>query len=143
MLVERLQELGVKFGDFPVISNLTNTVFRTQSNVIARLALISIVHEGKGIRSLSRLKDKILACRDEDSLKILKIIESEELYHFETGLKWFKYFVQQKFREEAKYGKSISSVLFMQNTLNKINSEYRVSITLKDVRERESGAHKD
>lgn len=29
MLVERLQELGVKFGDFPVISNLTNTVFRT------------------------------------------------------------------------------------------------------------------
>lgn len=41
--------------------------------------------------------DKIKNCNDGDSIKILKIIQSEETFHFDAGLKWFKYFCKQRF----------------------------------------------
>lgn len=82
MLINRLQELGVKFGDLPVISNLSDTVLATKEDLLARIAQISIVHEGKGIKSIGRLMKTMRKCNDSKSEEILKVIESEETFHF-------------------------------------------------------------
>jgi uncharacterized ferritin-like protein (DUF455 family) len=54
-----LKQLGIDFGNFPVISNLTNTIYLTDKDVMMRLAIISIVHEGRGIKSIKKLIDKL------------------------------------------------------------------------------------
>jgi len=52
--------------------------------------MISIVHEGKGIKSIGRLIKTMDNCQDKKSIEILRKIEAEETFHFECGLKWFQ-----------------------------------------------------
>ena len=55
MLVERLNDLDVKYGDIPVISSLTNIIKNTEDDLLSRIGLISLVHEGQGRKAIRRL----------------------------------------------------------------------------------------
>lgn len=69
----------------------------TTSSILERLALISIVHEGRGIKSIDRLIHKVTGCGDMDTVSILKVIQAEEVGHFNVGVKWFRYFCERKY----------------------------------------------
>ena len=78
MLINRLAELGTPYGTLPVIGNLSNTINKTQGDIFGRLALIWIVHEGRGTQAIKKLLNKLRVSGDQHSVKILQQIEIEE-----------------------------------------------------------------
>ena len=77
MLIDRLKGLGYDYGDLPVISSLTKVIQETQDDLLSRIGLISLVHEGQGRRAVKRLIKKLESLRDLESAAILKTIEEE------------------------------------------------------------------
>ena len=71
MLSSRLVQLGYFYGYLPVISNLTETISKTKNNLRGRLGAISILHEGRGMKSIPRLIQKIKKSNDHESIPIL------------------------------------------------------------------------
>lgn len=71
-----MEELGYSYGSIPVISNLTETIWKSANNLKARLAAISIVHEGRGMKSICKLINKLRISQDQHSIPILELIES-------------------------------------------------------------------
>jgi uncharacterized ferritin-like protein (DUF455 family) len=65
-------------------------VFDTGS-LLARLAIINLTHEAKGLDTYAYTKEKFVTAKDATSLKILDHNFNEEIHHVATGLKWFKY----------------------------------------------------
>jgi uncharacterized ferritin-like protein (DUF455 family) len=60
-------------------------------NLLARLAIINLTHEAKGLDTYAYTKEKFTTANDTVSLQILDHNFKEEIYHVATGLKWFKY----------------------------------------------------
>jgi uncharacterized ferritin-like protein (DUF455 family) len=59
--------------------------------LLARLAIINLTHEAKGLDTYAYTKEKFVTAQDTTSLKILDHNFKEEIHHVATGLKWFKY----------------------------------------------------
>ena len=91
MLMERLKGLGYNYGDLPVISSLTKIIQETEHDLLSRIGLISLVHEGQGRKAVKRLINKLENLKDMESVGILKTIEQEEELHYKLGVKWFRH----------------------------------------------------
>lgn len=71
-----------------------STIHRTNisaGSLLARLAIINLTHEAKGLDTYAYTKEKFVTAQDTISLKILDHNFGEEVFHVATGLKWFKY----------------------------------------------------
>lgn len=58
---------------------------------MARLAIINLTHEAKGLDSYAYTKEKFVTAKDAISLQILDHNFQEEIFHVASGLRWFKY----------------------------------------------------
>jgi uncharacterized ferritin-like protein (DUF455 family) len=59
--------------------------------MLARLAIINLTHEAKGLDTFEKAKEKLLAAKDPQSASILDHNVQEEIGHVAAGVKWFKY----------------------------------------------------
>ncbi len=60
-------------------------------DILARLSVINLIHEAKGLDTYLKTKDKFLSVADHKSLDILENNYQEEIGHVRFGLKWFIY----------------------------------------------------
>lgn len=58
--------------------------------VLTRLALISIISEGKGVDAGERLMKRLKSFNDPQAAKVLDTILREEVGHIAVGNKWFQ-----------------------------------------------------
>jgi uncharacterized ferritin-like protein (DUF455 family) len=82
--------MGSHFGNFDVHDKLWKNAFNTKDNFLARIAVISLVQEPRGLDAGPRLINKLKSLGDEKSANIMKKIIDDEVYHVKTGMKWFK-----------------------------------------------------
>ncbi len=90
LLESRLKELDSYFGMFDVHNKLWRNSFNTKDNLLARLAVISLVQEPRGLDAGPRLINKLKSMGDEKSANLVKKIIEDEVNHVKTGMKWFK-----------------------------------------------------
>jgi len=90
LLLQRLGKDGVNYGDIPVHSALVDNVKRSMDHLDKRIAVISIIQEGKGVDAGERLMIKLQSFQDKQGGIILKKILDEEVDHIRVGYKWFK-----------------------------------------------------
>ena len=64
--------------------------------ILARLAIINLTHEAKGLDTYQLAKDKFIKVHDETSASILDHNFKEEIFHVATGVKWFKYICNER-----------------------------------------------
>lgn len=72
-------------------------------------------------------------CQDIESAKLLRKIQIEQIEHLKVGLKWFKYFCDQKIN---KMGSTFSSEIQKEkyeDILEQINLKYKTKIRLSDL----------
>lgn len=65
-------------------------------DILARLAIINLTHEAKGLDSYYKSREKLAFYHDEISLSILDHNYQDEIGHVKYGVKWFQYFCQQR-----------------------------------------------
>ncbi|KAI4333878.1 hypothetical protein L6164_018633 [Bauhinia variegata] len=86
---QRLAELGFKYGDMPAHNLLWRECEKSSDNVAARLAVIPLVQEARGLDAGPRLVQKMIGFGDNRTSKIVARIADEEVAHVAVGVDWF------------------------------------------------------
>ncbi|XP_019459011.1 PREDICTED: uncharacterized protein LOC109358954 [Lupinus angustifolius] len=86
---QRLAELGFNYGDMPAHNLLWRECEKSSDNVAARLAVIPLVQEARGLDAGPRLVQKLVGFGDNRTSKIVARIADEEVAHVAVGVYWF------------------------------------------------------
>lgn len=96
LLRAHLQTLGFDYGDFDGHNSLWEMVEKTQSDVLARMALVPRTMEARGLDATPPLKQKLSQAGDHAAAAILDIILRDEIGHVTIGNRWFQYLCDQR-----------------------------------------------
>ena len=98
LLEERLRELGGQYGDLPAHDGLWQAAAQTGHDLLARLAVVPLILEARGLDVTPAMIDNLEAAGDKASARILEIIYRDEKRHVAFGMKWFRYLCEQERR---------------------------------------------
>ncbi|KAI1808726.1 Rieske [2Fe-2S] domain protein [Daldinia bambusicola] len=96
LLRARLEELGSYFGALPVHHGLWESAVRTSHDLRARISVIALVHEARGLDVNPRTIEKFQNARDAESVDALNVIHNDEITHVTTGHRWLTWICQQE-----------------------------------------------
>ncbi|CEG35254.1 si:ch73-protein [Plasmopara halstedii] len=91
----RLTELGSFYGDYPAHKGFWDAAFDTRDNILARLAVVHLVHEARGLDVFPNAVRRFEKAGDDISLKIIHKNHIEEITHVGAGVRWFRYFCER------------------------------------------------
>jgi uncharacterized ferritin-like protein (DUF455 family) len=91
LLDRRLKALGAAYGDHPAHDGLWQAAQATQSNLLARVAIVPLVLEARGLDVTPAMQKNLEAAGDQPSADILAIIYRDEKRHVAFGAKWFRF----------------------------------------------------
>lgn len=96
MVLRRLDDIACPYGSLPAHKSLWQLGEITKDNMTARLALIPLVQEARGLDAGPRFADRLVGSGDSESAKIIEQIVAEEERHVRMGIKWFTYLCEQQ-----------------------------------------------
>ncbi|MEM9635217.1 MAG: ferritin-like domain-containing protein [Pseudomonadota bacterium] len=91
MLQDRLAKLNATYGDLPAHDGLWQAAQDTGHDLAARLAIIPLVLEARGLDITPPMIEKARQIGDEETAKCLDIIYRDEKFHVAFGAKWFRF----------------------------------------------------
>ena len=89
MWEDRLVEGGSHYGAYPTHNALWDSAFGTKHDILARLAIVHMVHEAHGVDCADRLLNQFLGLRDKASADLFRGIVVDEITHVAAGFRWF------------------------------------------------------
>lgn len=96
LLNGHLQTMGYQYGDFSGHNSLWEMAERTQSDVLARMALVPRTMEARGLDASPPLRNKFAQIGDAEAANILDIILRDEIGHVSIGNHWFNWLCEQR-----------------------------------------------
>ena len=90
LLDRRLRALGSYYGAMPAHDGLWEAAEATAGDVMARLAVVPMVLEARGLDVTPATVDRFRSAGDERSAAILDRIYRDEIRHVAAGCRWFK-----------------------------------------------------
>src|SRR3546814_5892718 len=91
LLDRRLRALGSHYGALPAHGGLWEAAAATADDALARLAIVPMVLEARGLDVTPAMVERFRAAGDEASARILARIYSDELRHAGAGACWFEW----------------------------------------------------
>ena len=101
LLRNRLRELDADYGDLPAHDGLWEAATVTVSDLKARLALVPLVLEARGLDVTPSLIEAVRRIGDERTADILTIIYEDEKGHVAVGAKWFRFLCRRHGEDPA------------------------------------------
>lgn len=102
LLAARLADLGAAYGDLPAHDGLWQSAQETAGDALARLAVIPMVHEARGLDVTPMMIDKLRAVEDDASAQVLERIYRDEIGHVASGNRWFLWLAAQRGVEDPR-----------------------------------------
>ena len=102
MLSDRLAALGADYGDLPAHDGLWEAAADTNGSLAARLAVVPLVLEARGLDVTPLMVDKLRRAGDDATAEILEIIHADEIGHVAVGRRWFDDYCHRAGREPAE-----------------------------------------
>jgi uncharacterized ferritin-like protein (DUF455 family) len=90
LLAARLAELGACYGDLPAHDGLWEAAAATADDVLARLAIVPLVLEARGLDVTPQMALRLERAGDHRSAGILDRIYQDEIGHVAVGVRWFE-----------------------------------------------------
>lgn len=91
LLSVRLAALGATYGDLPAHDGLWQAVQETGGSLLARVAIVPLVLEARGLDVTPSMITKLEEAGDEASARILEVVYRDEKRHVAFGAKWFRF----------------------------------------------------
>lgn len=91
LVAARLAALDAAYGDLPAHDGLWEAAEETAGYLLARLAVVPLVLEARGLDVTPAMIEKLNAAGDADSVAVLKVIYEEEIGHVAAGQRWFDF----------------------------------------------------
>jgi uncharacterized ferritin-like protein (DUF455 family) len=89
LLADRLAALGAAYGDLPAHDGLWQAALDTRHDLLARLAVVPLVLEARGLDVTPAMIAKLDAAGDGESAAALRVIYRDEIGHVAAGKRWF------------------------------------------------------
>ncbi len=90
-LNNRLTEIGGDYGELPAHDGLWEIATKTKHDLVARLAVVPLVLEARGLDVTPGIIKKLNEAEDDVSANILQGIYEDEITHVAAGRRWFDY----------------------------------------------------
>ncbi|HLI22053.1 MAG TPA: ferritin-like domain-containing protein [Stellaceae bacterium] len=91
LLAERLAALGAAYGDLPAHDGLWQAAQATAHDLLARLAIVPLVLEARGLDVTPDMIEKLRRQGDAASVAVLEMIYRDEVGHVAAGQRWFRW----------------------------------------------------
>ncbi|MEM8664391.1 MAG: ferritin-like domain-containing protein [Pseudomonadota bacterium] len=98
LLSERLAAAGAAYGDLPAHDGLWQAAEETGRDLAARLAVVPLVLEARGLDVTPPMVDHFDASGDSATAVVLKRIYEDEKGHVFVGASWFRYLCDRERR---------------------------------------------
>lgn len=96
LLERRLHALGAAYGDHPAHDGLWQAAQATADSLLARVAVVPLVLEARGLDVTPSMIDRLAAAGDQASSDVIAIIYRDEKRHVAFGAKWFRYLCERE-----------------------------------------------
>lgn len=90
LLDARLSDLGAGYGDLPAHDGLWEAAMDTRDDLAARLAVVPMVLEARGLDVTPAMAEQLLRVGDAQSAAVLERILADEVGHVALGLACFR-----------------------------------------------------
>lgn len=90
LLDRRLRDLGSGYGALPAHAGLWEAAEKTRGDLAARLAVVPMALEARGLDVTPATVERFRAVGDERSARILTRIFTDEIRHVSVGTTWFE-----------------------------------------------------
>lgn len=90
LLDRRLRQLGSEYGAMPAHGGLWEAAEATAHDVAARLAVVPMVLEARGLDVTPMTIDRFVDAGDMATARILRRIYDDEIVHVGAGTRWFE-----------------------------------------------------
>lgn len=97
----RLKALGADYGDLPAHDGLWQAAHDTRNDLTARLAVVPLILEARGLDVTPSLQAKMRETGDIESAEVLDIIYNDEKGHVAIGAKWFRFLCARERKDPA------------------------------------------
>lgn len=91
LLRDRLEDFDAEYGDLPAHDGLWDAALETGHDLAARLAIVPLVLEARGLDVTPAMIKKLRGVEDDASADILEVIYQEEIGHVRVGQRWFAF----------------------------------------------------
>jgi uncharacterized ferritin-like protein (DUF455 family) len=98
---DRLRQLGADYGDLPAHDGLWQAAHDTRNDLTARLAVVPLILEARGLDVTPALQAKMREAGDLESAAVLDVIYEDEKGHVAVGAKWFRFLCARKKKDPA------------------------------------------
>ncbi len=126
-LAARLQELGVRYGDLPAHDGLWGAAMRTADDLSARLALIPMTLEARGLDTTPQTTQRLRSAGDEATAAILDVIYTDEIKHLAVGVRWFEFLCAQDQQDPHRHYVEMINTRFPGGLRAPFNMEARLA----------------
>lgn len=112
LLDRRLRALGSHYGALPAHAGLWEAAEATADDALARLAIVPMVLEARGLDVTPATVTRFRGAGDEASAKILERIYSDEIRHVGAGTNWFEWLCDERQMEPRATWQSLVKARF-------------------------------
>lgn len=107
LIIARLRAMGADYGDLPAHDGLWEAAHDTRNDLTARLAVVPLVLEARGLDVTPPLQAKMRQTGDYESADVLDIIYEDEKTHVAVGAKWFRFLCARQRLDPAQTFKKL------------------------------------
>lgn len=98
---DRLRQLGADYGDLSAHDGLWQAAHDTRNDLTARLAVVPLILEARGLDVTPALQAKMREADDLESAAVLDVIYEDEKGHVAVGAKWFRFLCARQKKNPA------------------------------------------
>lgn len=104
---DRLRDLGADYGDLPAHDGLWQAAHDTRNDLTARLAVVPLILEARGLDVTPALQAKMRETGDDASADVLDVIYNDEKGHVAVGAKWFRFLCAREKKDPSATFKAL------------------------------------
>ncbi len=109
LIERRLRSYGASYGDLPAHDGLWEAAAATAHDPMARLAVVPMVLEARGLDVTPSLISRFEAAGDLWSTRVMRRIAEDEVDHVAAGVRWFRHLCDQQRFDYADQWKTLVS----------------------------------
>ncbi len=96
LLQSRLTQLQAQYGDMPAHDGLWEAARDTTDDILARLAIVPMVLEARGLDTTPKAVQDLMASGDTETAQLMEKIAVEEIPHVRAGVQWFEHICAER-----------------------------------------------
>ena len=125
LINDLLKNLGSFYGDLPAHDGLWQSATQTRHSLPARLAVVPMVLEARGLDVTPSMIGRFDRLGDTDAANALRVIYDEEISHVATGKRWFSWVADKSGKDGEVYFQTLVRQYFAGKLKRPFNVEAR------------------